>query len=242
MTETRKDFADKISQPCHSPASSEQPADVKAVIFDFDFTLADSSQGIVECVSYALQNLGFLPPMAQNIVETIGLSLSETFRLCTGERDDLSAKQFAELFHKRADEIMDALTVVYDPVESVMRGLREENISTAIVSTKLNYRIRSILAVNRLDKLIDVIVGADDVKNTKPDPEGLLLALQHLGVSPSSAVYVGDHVVDAEAARNAGIPFIAALTGMHVRQVFEQYPHLAIVDHVRDVPSVLSLT
>ena len=137
-------------------------------------------------------------------------------------------------------KLWDSLTIIYESVQPVMRTLRAAKVRTGIVTTKLNYRIRSILASNHLEGLFDVIVGADNVERTS-QPQALLLALRQLGVSPASAVYVGDHIIDAQAASNAGIPFIAALTGKHLRHAFEAYPHRAIVQSVSDVPAVLCL-
>jgi len=193
-------------------------------------------------VSWALGKVGLQSPPAEKIVETIGLSLGETLRYLTGETDAGLASRFTRSFHELADQIMDCMTVVYDSVWPVMRSLRAANVRTAIVSTKLNYRIRGILAANYLEESFNVIVGADDVVNPKPDPEGLLLALQRLCVSPACAVYVGDHVVDAQAASNAGIPFVAALSGMHLLSAFEPYPHRAVVQSILDLPRVLGLS
>jgi phosphoglycolate phosphatase len=211
----------------------------EAVIFDFDFTLADSSCGIVECVNSALHQLGFQPVPAAKIVGTIGLPLKETFNQLTGEVNGELSKRFAESFHARADQVMDKSTVVYDFVRPVMLSLHDANVRTAIVSTKLNHRIKGILAANNLSDLFDLIVGADDVVNPKPDPEGLLLALRMLGIDSESAVYVGDHAIDAQAAVAAKIPFIAVLSGKHTRTAFEQYPHKAILESVRDLAQIL---
>ena len=211
----------------------------QAAIFDFDFTLADSSPGIVECVSSALAQLGFDSPVTTRVVATIGLSLPDTFRELTGDTDPELARRFAHYFHGRADQCMDSLTTVFDCVHPVLTRLRTANLRTGIVTTKLNRRIRSILAANHMAELFDVIVGADDVAKTKPDPEGLLLALARLRVSSASAIYIGDHVIDAQAARGAGVPFIAVLTGKHSRAVFESYPHQAIVGSVEDLPGLL---
>lgn len=215
---------------------------LEAVIFDFDFTLADSSRGVIECVNSALDRMGFEPRPGDKIVETIGLSLKETFTQLTGEVNSDLSNRFAESFHARADQIMDRLTVIYDFVKPVMLSLHDANVRTAIVSTKLNHRIKGILAANHLSDLFDLIVGADDVVNPKPDPEGLLLALHMLGVDANSAVYVGDHAIDAQAALAAGVSFIAALSGVHPRTAFEHYPHRAIVESVRDLPQVLFLS
>jgi phosphoglycolate phosphatase len=214
---------------------------VEAVIFDFDFTLADSSQPITECMIRALDQLGFPVPTPVKIAETIGLSLTETFRQLTGEANAELVREFVRCFHARADQIMDRATQVYDSVRPVMQTLRAAHIRTGIVTTKLNYRVRNILAANRLEEFFDVIVGADDVGQSKPDPEGLRLALQQLNVAPLSAAYVGDHIVDAQAASNAGIPFIAALSGRFTSGAFEAFPYIAIVESIRDLPYVLSL-
>ena len=215
---------------------------LRAVIFDLDFTLADSSSGIVECASYALGELGFSAPSRQRVIETIGLSLAETFERLTGVSNSQLTTQFSQLFHQHADRVMEANTVIYDSVKPVICRLRKANFGTAIVSTKLHYRINNILEVNGLRQQFDVIVGSDDVIRHKPDPEGILLALRVLKVTPGSAVYVGDHVVDAQAAYNAGVAFIATLSGMHASESFEQYPCQAIVEDLRAVPAALGLS
>jgi phosphoglycolate phosphatase len=215
--------------------------DLKAVVFDFDFTLADSSRGIEECVTAALTELGFSAPPTKEIAETIGLSLADTFKELTGVSDAPLIRRFTECFHQRADQTMDAATTIYACTRPTLLLLRGADLCTAIVTTKLNRRIRSILAANEMLPFFDVIVGAEDVKRTKPDPEGLLLALDRLGVTADSAVYVGDHVVDAQAARSAGIPFIATLTGKHQRSSFEDYSCAAILQSVEELPSFLGI-
>ena len=56
-----------------------------AVVFDFDFTLADSSAGAIECISFAFQEMGLPRPLPEPIKATIGRSLADTFRTLAGE-------------------------------------------------------------------------------------------------------------------------------------------------------------
>ena len=51
----------------------------RAVLFDFDYTLADSSRGIEDCANHALAELGLPAASARAVSETVGLSLAETF-------------------------------------------------------------------------------------------------------------------------------------------------------------------
>lgn len=58
---------------------------VRAVIFDFDLTLADSSAAIIECTRYALDQLDAAGPTPAQIGAVIGLPLPDMFRSLTGE-------------------------------------------------------------------------------------------------------------------------------------------------------------
>jgi len=214
---------------------------LKAIIFDFDFTLVDSSSGIVQCVEYALQHLGLQIPPAEQIINTIGLSLSETFSSLTGQCNVESASRFAQRFHERADQIMDKETHIYPYVKPVMESLCSASLRLGIVSTKLHYRVMNILAGNSLEKFFEVIVGADDVNKAKPDPEGLLLALRAIKVDANDALYVGDHTIDGRAAEGAGTPFLAVLSGRHSREDFDHIPNLGILESVRGLPDFLGL-
>jgi phosphoglycolate phosphatase len=88
---------------------------------------------------------------------------------------------------------------------------------------------------------VELIIGADDVSRPKPDPEGIQLALRVLGVRAESTAYVGDHVVDAETATNAGVPFVAILSGTCGRSSFAPYSCYAIVGGLKDLLRVLEV-
>jgi phosphoglycolate phosphatase len=203
--------------------------------------LADSSAGVVECVNHALGMVGMSAVPAERIRNTIGLSLAETFHHLTGNSDAERISQFIKCFHGHADQVMEANTQIYPHVIDLVRKLRASSYKLAIVSTKLHYRLVNILVANRLDHHFGAIVGAEDVPAVKPDPRGILVAVEKLGVSPETALYVGDHVVDAEAASRAGVAFVAVLTGRHRREDFEPFPTRAILDDLTSLPEVLHL-
>jgi phosphoglycolate phosphatase len=110
----------------------------QVIFFDFDYTLADSSPGIIECVNYALSRLGLEPVAPAKIRKTIGLSLPETCLALTG-RSDLG-QEFTSLFILRADEIMADLTVLMDSVPDTVQVLKKRGYQLGIVSTKFRRR------------------------------------------------------------------------------------------------------
>lgn len=209
----------------------------RAVIFDFDYTLADSSEGIVECVNHALVRLGLNPIPPTDIRQTIGLSLPDTCLALTG-RSDLS-RDFMRHFVSRADEVMVDMTEIMDSVPETITLLKERGYPLGIVSTKFRRRIETILAREGLLEFFRVIIGGEDVAGYKPDPEGINLALRKLGCSPSASVYVGDSLVDLETAQRAGIPFIALLTGPTSREKFLGDDVHLILERINELPAIL---
>jgi phosphoglycolate phosphatase len=211
----------------------------QAVIFDFDYTLADSSRGVVECINFALDSLGLPMVPAERARQTIGLSLVDTFVHLVGESAAAQSDEFVRLFIERADEAMADMTILFESVPQTIAVLKGQGLGLGIVSTKFRYRIESILRREGLLDLFDVIVGGEDVASHKPDPEGLRLAMGRLGRSSLDCVYVGDSVVDAETAKRAGVPFVAVLSGVTPREAFGAYHVRQVLEHVSDLPGWL---
>jgi phosphoglycolate phosphatase len=222
----------------------------QTVVFDFDYTLADSSQGVIECIDFALAELGFPAASAEAAKRTIGLSLAEGFLALVGPQHITQANEFARLFVKRADEVsscrsaagtpernaqghssvMADLTALFESVPATIATLRARGFPLGIVSTKFRYRIEAILGREGLRDAFGVIIGGEDVAVHKPEPTGLLLAIERLGGLAQSTLYVGDSVTDAETARRAGVPFVAVLSGVTPREAFLDYPAYGILE------------
>ena len=205
------------------------------MIFDFDYTLADSSRGVLECINHAFKGMDLPKVAAEDAQRTIGLSLPNILVTLAGMEQEGRAGEFARLFVERANEVMTDQTSIFEEVPEVIKRLKDEGVNLGIVSTKFRRRIEEILG--RIDMLepFDIIVGGEDVSRHKPDPEGLLVAIERLGGSPSGSLYVGDSVTDAETARRAGVPFAAVLNGVTPREAFKDYPAYRILDNLGEL-------
>jgi phosphoglycolate phosphatase len=210
-----------------------------SVIFDFDYTLADSSAGEVECVNYALRAMNLPPAANSDIHAMIGVSLPETFRRLTRDVSRTGTDEFVELFIKRADAVMLDYITLFDSVRPAVKQLITGGLTLGIVSTKYRRRIEAFLQREQLTQVFKVIVGGEDVSAHKPDPTGLLMALEKLGHSAAQTVYVGDSVVDAETAKRANAAFVAVLSGVTAKDAFRDYSPLAIIDNLCSLPDLL---
>ncbi len=208
------------------------------ILFDFDYTLADSSEGIIECMGYAFRKLGLPEPDPAEIRKAIGKSLPETFELFTGHNCTKTVNEFRKLFRARADQVMADQTCIYEPVPKVIEKLKQYRLG--IVSTKFSYRIREILEREMLDHYFNLIIGGENVSKNKPDPEGLLLALEKLNAAKGRSIYIGDSQVDAETAKRSKISFIAVLTGVTERHQFKNYDVLKFIDDLSQLPALIS--
>ena len=210
------------------------------IVFDFDYTLADSSQGIIESVNYALFRLGLPKGTPERICSTIGLSLPDVLTELAGPQDAKYSDAFVRFFVQRADEVMIDKTAILDDVPGILRDLKQQGFLTGIVSTKYRHRIEAILNRESLLKWVDIIVGGEDVSVHKPDPEGLLAAIKQLGSRPANCLYVGDSVVDAQTAGRAGVRFVAVLSGVTPLRHFDSYSVDRIIRKLSELPSFIT--
>jgi phosphoglycolate phosphatase len=204
-------------------------------LFDFDYTLADSSRGAIDCIAFALRELGLPPVSDASARNTIGLSLPDTLTALTGPQPAEVSQAFARLFVERADEVMADRTVLLPGVTATVMCLQDWTIALGIVSTKYRRRIEMILRREALLEPFAVIVGGEDVSRHKPHPESLLVATKKLGLSPEEVLYVGDSVTDAVAAKRAGLPFVAVLSGTTPRVDFAGHDVCAVLASVQDL-------
>lgn len=207
----------------------------KAVIFDFDYTLGDSTEGIISSANYALEKMGYEPAEREEIRKTIGLSLPETYAALTGDRKPEKGEEFRSYFVEKADEIMTGSSDLYPDAREILEYLKQEGVKVAVVTTKFDYRIEGILEKCHAQEYVEMIVGGNNVANPKPDPEGTLLVLQKWNLAKGEVLYVGDSLVDAKTAKSAGVPFAAVTTGTTTAEDFKEYDCVGVFENLSEL-------
>lgn len=207
-------------------------------LFDFDYTLADSSRGIVLCFRNVLNRNGYTEVTDDEIKRTIGKTLEESFSLLTGVTDTRRLADFRTAYVKEADTHMTVNTFLFPETEAVLTALKASGARIGIISTKYRFRIRELLDQHFPEGFIDIIVGGEDVKAAKPSPEGLLFAIEQLHTDKADTLYIGDSTVDAETAQTAGVDFVGITHGMTTREELAAYPHLKIINTLEELPGL----
>jgi phosphoglycolate phosphatase len=211
----------------------------QSVIFDFDYTLADSSDGVIVCVNHALAGLSLPPEPPERIRHTIGLSLAATLVELKGTDKAHLSEAFEGLFIACADDVMVERTVLYSWVPDVAASLAALGIALGIVSTKFRRRIQAVLEREGLATRFAAIVGGNDVVSPKPAPDGLAVALRILHTPPERALYVGDSPADGKAARSAGVRFVAVRSGVTPLKALASLSPVAILNDASELPTLI---
>ncbi len=223
----------------HQTVAHVIPPKVHQILFDFDYTLADSSEGIIRCVNFALQMVGEPQADPEAIRRTIGQSLENTFALFVNPaRHDL-IPQCKLLFLEHANSgVMVTHTTFLDGVRETLETLHNDFFTLGIVSTKRRASIEQALERDDLIDFFDAIIGFEDVAAVKPDPEGLLKGMSALAGTADDTVYIGDSLVDVEACRNAGLRMIGVATGKTPFDVLSE--HVPCMERLSDLPGRLA--
>ncbi len=204
-------------------------------LFDFDYTLADSSRGIVTCFRNVLNQHGYTDVTDEDIKRTIGKTLEESFSILTGVTNEDQLAGFKSEYRKEADTHMTINTVLFLETKSVLLALKDAGAFIGIISTKYRYRIKEMLDQHFPGSFFNIIVGGEDVQTAKPSPEGLLFAIKQLHVTKTETLYIGDSTVDAATAKAAGVDFAGVTHGVTTAEELSKYPHWKIMNSLEEL-------
>ena len=219
--------------------NNNAPSFYACYLFDFDYTLADSSKGITDCFHQTMAAFG-LPPVDDIAIErTIGLPMRDAVRRITGLDGDEKIEEFLAHYRALADKTMTAKTFFYPEALPTLKTLRARGAKIAVISSKTSHRIREAFVRDKAEHLIDFIIGCEEVKELKPSPEGIRQALARFALPPEDALYTGDSTTDAAAAKNAGVAFCGVTHGVTTAEELEKYPHQAVGATLETVAKLL---
>lgn len=181
---------------------------LKGIIFDFDGTLVDSLVNATECFNEALLLCREAPRTAEEIKKHFGTGADRIFfqLLKDDQRAKTAFSAYKQRMRDRAHQIF-----LHEGVSDLLGQLQKAQIPLGIVTGRHQDDLEIVLEPHGIKDLFQVLIADNQVKNSKPHPEGLLLALEKMKLDPQEAMYVGDSTVDIQAAKAAGTLSVGAL-------------------------------
>ncbi len=184
-------------------------ARIKAVLFDFDMTLIDSSHAITGCMNGMAEDLGLAPVTRAQVLSTIGLPIESAWRTLWGDFRSEWLDHYRSHYSDRERKELRPFPGAVPLLES----LAAKGIKRGVVTNRRFARV-SVEAVG-LVSYFEAIVGLESVERPKPFPDSLLLGLKLLEVDRESAVFVGDTDIDMKTGIAAGVRTIGIYSGNH---------------------------
>lgn len=176
----------------------------KIIILDFDGTLADTTGVIIRTMQATIKELGLPYRTDQQCAAMIGLRLVEIPPVLFPETEldvELYAQTYRRLFKVYNTE---GAVELYPNVVDTLRELNNRGVVLTIASSRSKASLTDYVVNLGLTDILTYVVGADDVKVGKPDPEPVNMTLAKLGFKPEEAIVVGDTVFDIHMGINAG--------------------------------------
>lgn len=208
---------------------------MKALLFDFDGTLLNTNDLIIQTFMYVLEERFPGQYSPKDCMNFIGPSLIETFEQITPDEVDEMIEKYRQWNHANHDN----LVAEYDGVLPTLEALKEQGIRLAIVSTKKRDTIEKGLELMGAKHLFEFWVGVDDVKNVKPDPEPVLLAIEKLGVKKEDVMMIGDNYHDIDAGKNAGVKTAGVAWSIKGEEFLRQFNPDYILQHMSDLLTIV---
>lgn len=175
------------------------------ILFDLDGTLADTHRLIFDSFNFVLRKYRSIEMTPQQILSYFGPPEEVCIKNMIGTDDFESVwTDFLEYYSTHLGE-----STVFEGVESLLQRLKSMGKLIGVLTAKGTRTADMTLEFHGLKMLFDVVVTGSQVRNHKPDPEGIELVLDTLGMDESETILVGDSPSDYKAAMGAGIDFIA---------------------------------
>jgi pyrophosphatase PpaX len=192
---------------------------VQTVLFDLDGTLIDSVRLILDSYHHTLAAHGLPPRSDEHWLSGVGTPL--TVQLADWGHDPATLNALIATYREYNLANHDRMVTVYPGVVAAVEKIRAAGLQTGLVTSKNRQGAIRGLTLVQLERMMDVLVCADDVTNPKPHPEPVEKAMVLLGADPRSTVYVGDSIHDMVSGRAAGVRTAAALWGPFGRSHLE---------------------
>lgn len=185
----------------------------RAFLFDFDGVVVDSEPVHLETFRTVLAPLGIDISENRWYTEFVGVGSPFIMKTLLGEKgitDESTISRYVnerrELFQKR---IMEGKLKIKKGIENFLQEAKKQKIKTAIVSGGHMDNIKLALSVLKLGGYFDIVIGREDYKKRKPDPECYLTAAKKFNLTPQECLAFEDSISGCLAAKAAGMKVIA---------------------------------
>ena len=218
--------------------NSTSGAPIRAVLFDWDGTVADTRPGIFNSVRYAIGQYGIADKPDDELRYFIGPPLYDGFEHVFGVSPEL-VNELTDTYrvYYRDKGIFECN--VYEGVGDLLRELHDAGVKTAVVSSKPKEFLDRLVEHFGLAEHLDAVVGPAMDNHNSNKTVLVNQALKELMLLPSTVAMIGDRHFDMGGAKAAGVSAVGVLYGYGTEEELCKAGADAICDQVADLRGFL---
>lgn len=188
---------------------------IECVLLDLDGTLIDTAPDFIEVVNQLLRENARAPISPERIRDTVSDGARALVKLAfdLSESDERFATLNQRLLDLYFEKLNNTESTLFPGMDQLLAQMDNQGIRWGIVTNKPEKYAELLLVKLGLRDRCKSLVCPEHVSHRKPHPEPILLACQQLQASTERTVYIGDHIRDIQAAKNADVIAIAAAYG-----------------------------
>ena len=213
----------------------------EAVIFDWDGTLVNSHQIVVASFQKALSEIN-CRISDEFIKRLVGVGAAETIReilrACKICYDEALINKLVKKKVQKEIEMIDKIKPFAGALE--LLETLQGRVKVGLASMNNREIISLILRTKNMQKFFDVVITANDIKKSKPNPEIFLKCAAKLKCKPNKCAVVEDSIFGVEAAKAAKMGCIAVHTGAYSREEINEAKPELTVDSLLEIRKILN--
>lgn len=189
------------------------PQRVRAVVFDLDGTLVDSSPDLTGALNTVLATNGAKPLAVEEVRQMVGYGAHRMVEQALAKSGVTVEHDVYPAFRAAYQARMTRESGPYPGVVRTLVALRRAGVRIAVCTNKPEDLARRMVLDLGLAVLLDGLIGGDSLPTKKPDPDMILTVLEQLEVAPEEALMVGDTQADIQGGANAGVATVGVPWG-----------------------------
>lgn len=189
---------------------TKEIVDMPLMLFDLDGTLVDSAPDLVASMNRLRHSMALEELPYETLREYAGAGARGLLWASFGLKpeDETFEKLKAEFLANYQAHCCDHVTI-FDGITSLLDTLEARGWQWGIVTNKFASFTEPLVKKAGFAQRAAAVISGDATAHLKPHPDNLFVALEKIGATAETCIYVGDDIRDAKAARAAGMDFIA---------------------------------
>ena len=182
-------------------------------LFDLDGTLVDTTEGVINCITYALDHFGIRIEDTVPVGWYMGPPLIDSFRRFANLPEEDAQKAVA-LYRERYNRIGKRECFVPEGIEALLKSLKERGYVLAVATSKLESSAKEVLQDFGLAEYFTTVSGADPEEKKSSKEAVIQQALERLQITDrKNVLMIGDRKYDILGANKFGIDSLGIYAG-----------------------------